>query len=126
MRQYPKLESATVDGARPSTSAPAPTWCAASSPRRSSASIAAADGIDYIESQSVQGLSTINVRLKLNFNAADALADISARVNQVRADLPPEAEVPAISIEPSDAQFAAMYLSFGSDDPRRTTRSPTT
>ena len=43
------------------------------------------------------------------------LADISARVNQVRADLPPEAEVPAINIEPSDAQFAAMYLSFGSD-----------
>ena len=42
--------------------------------------IAAADGIDYIESQSVLGLSTINVRLKLNFNAAEALADISARV----------------------------------------------
>ena len=35
-------------------------------------------------------------------------------MNQVRADLPPEAEVPAINIEPSDAQFAAMYLSFGS------------
>src|SRR5665811_1854941 len=73
--------------------------------------IAAADGIDYIESQSVQGLSTINVRLKLNFNAGNALADISARVNQVRADLPPEAEIPAIQIEPSDALIAAMYLS---------------
>src|ERR1700761_2907150 len=76
--------------------------------------IAAADGIDYIESQSVQGLSTINVRLKLNFNAAAALADVSARVDQVRADLPPEAQVPAISIQPSDAQIAAMYLSFSS------------
>src|SRR5213596_1783198 len=76
--------------------------------------IAAADGIDYIESQSTQGLSTINVRLKLNFNASAALADISTRVNQVRADLPPEAEIPAINIEPSDAQVAAMYLSFGS------------
>src|SRR6267142_1045800 len=76
--------------------------------------IAAADGIDYIESQSVQGLSTINVRLKLNASASNALADISARVNQVRQDLPPEAEVPAIAIEPSDAQIAAMYLSFGS------------
>src|SRR5271163_2186562 len=40
--------------------------------------IASADGIDYIESQSAQGLSTINVRLKLNFNAASALADITA------------------------------------------------
>ena len=55
------------------------------------------------------------VRLELNFPSATALADISARVNQVRADLPPEAEVPAITIEPSDAQIAAMYLSFGSD-----------
>jgi len=52
--------------------------------------------------------------LKLNFNAANALSDISARVNQVRADLPPEAEVPAINVEPSDARIAAMYLSFGS------------
>jgi multidrug efflux pump len=32
----------------------------------------------------------------------------------VRADLPPEAEVPAIAIEPSDSLMAAMYLSFGS------------
>src|ERR671937_1299833 len=69
--------------------------------------IAAADGIDYIQSQSTQGLSTISVRLKLNFNAASALADITARVNQVRADLPPEAEVPAIHIEPTDSLFAS-------------------
>src|SRR4029078_6148325 len=78
-------------------------------------SIAAADGIDYIEAQSVQGLSTINVRPKLNINAAAAMADVSARVDQVRADLPPEAQIPAITIEPSDAQVAAMYLSFLSD-----------
>src|SRR5262245_43021928 len=57
----------------------------------------------------------INVRSKLNFNAADALADISSRVNQVRADLPPEAQVPAIQVEPSDAQIAAMSLGFTSD-----------
>src|SRR5271166_899380 len=31
--------------------------------------IAGADGIDYIESQSVKGLSTISIRLKLNFSA---------------------------------------------------------
>jgi multidrug efflux pump len=76
--------------------------------------IAAADGIDYIESQSLQGLSTINVRLKLNTPAAAALADVSARVDQVRAEMPPEAQVPSISIQPSDAQIAAMYMSFSS------------
>ena len=89
-------------------------------------SIAAADGIDYIESQSVQGLSTINVRLKLNFSASNALADISARVNQVRADLPPEAEIPAINIEPSDSVVGGHVPELRLDDPRRKTRSPTT
>jgi multidrug efflux pump len=113
VRQYPKLESASVTVRT--------VYVGASSDlvrgfitTPLERAIAAADGIDYIESQSVQGLSTISVRLKLNFNAANALADISARVNQVRADLPPEAEVPAINIEPSDAQIASMYLSFGS------------
>src|SRR3954464_15603665 len=76
--------------------------------------IAAADGIDFIESQSTQGLSTINVRLKLNFPSAAALADISGRGTQGGADFPAEAEVPAINIEPSDSQIAAMYMSFSS------------
>ena len=113
VRQYPKLESATVTVRTAYIGASADLVRGFITTPLERA-IAAADGIDYIESQSVQGLSTINVRLKLNFSASNALADISARVNQVRADLPPEAEVPAINIEPSDAQVAAMYLSFGS------------
>ncbi len=117
VRQYPRLESATVTVRTPYVGANADLVRGfITTPLERS--IAAADGIDYIESQSDQGLSTINVRLELNFDAARALADISARVNQVRGDLPPEAEVPAIAIEPSDAQFAAMYLSFELEDPR--------
>ncbi|MEO6874023.1 MAG: efflux RND transporter permease subunit [Opitutaceae bacterium] len=77
--------------------------------------IAAADGIDYIESKSLQGYSLINVRLKLNYEPIKALAEISAKVNQVRNDLPPEAEVPAISVQSADSQFAAAYLSFASN-----------
>src|SRR5882672_8670409 len=113
-RQYPKLESATVSVRTVYVGASADLVRGFITTPLERA-IAAADGIDYIESQSVLGLSTINVRLKLNFNAAEALADISARVNQVRADLPPEAQVPAIQVEPSDAQVAGMYLSFTSD-----------
>ncbi len=113
VRQYPKLESATVTVRTPYVGANADLVRGFITTPLERA-IAAADGIDYIESQTVQGLSTINVRLKLNYSASNALSDISARVNQVRADLPPEAEVPAINIEPSDAQIAAMYLSFGS------------
>jgi multidrug efflux pump len=113
VRQYPKLESATITVRTPYVGANADLVRGFITTPLERA-IAAADGIDYLESQSDQGLSTINVRLKLNFDAAKALADVSARVNQVRGDLPPEAEVPAINIEPSDSIIAAMYLSFGS------------
>ena len=77
--------------------------------------IAATDGIDYIQSQSSQGLSLITVRLKLNYDPIKALAEINSRVNQVRNDLPPEAELPAISVQTADSQFAAAYLSFTSE-----------
>ncbi len=77
--------------------------------------IAAADGIDYLESQSVQGRSIINARLKINYDPIKALSEISSKVNQVRGDLPPEAEVPIINVESADSQFASAYLSFTSD-----------
>jgi multidrug efflux pump len=77
--------------------------------------IAAADGIDYIESQSSQGVSTISARLKLNYDPIKALSEISSKVDQVRDDLPPEAEIPIINVESADSQFAAAYLSFTSD-----------
>jgi multidrug efflux pump len=113
VRQYPRLESATIVVRTPYVGASADLVRGfITTPIERS--VAAGNGIDYIESQSEQGLSTINVRLQLNVDTARALADISARVNQVRGDLPPEAEVPAISLEPSDAAFASMYLSFDS------------
>jgi multidrug efflux pump len=78
--------------------------------------IASADGIDYMESTSAQGLSTINVHLKLNYDTNAALTQIQAKVAQVRNDLPPEAEAPVIDLQTSDNQFAAMYLGFSSKD----------
>jgi multidrug efflux pump len=77
--------------------------------------IAAADGIEYISSQSTLGLSTISIRLRLNFDSTKALAEVSSKVDQVRRDLPPEAEIPTINIESADSQFASAYLSFSSD-----------
>ncbi len=78
--------------------------------------IASADGIDYMQSSSAQGLSTITVRLKLNFDTNAALTQIQAKVAQVRNDLPPEAEAPIIEVESKDSEFAAVYLSFYSKD----------
>lgn len=77
--------------------------------------IAAAEGIDYVESKSLQGISIINARLKLNYDSTKALADISSKVDQVRNDLPAEAQLPSISVQSADSQVAAAYLSFWSD-----------
>src|SRR5438093_313873 len=77
--------------------------------------IAAADGIDYIQSQSSQSTSTITVRLKLNYDANKALSDISSKVDAIRRDLPPDAEIPVLEIQSADTQTASCYLSFTSD-----------
>src|SRR6202008_1387528 len=78
--------------------------------------IASADGIDYMESTSSQGISTIDVHLKLNYDTNAALTQIQAKVAQVRNDLPPEAEAPVIELQTADNRFAAMYLGFSSKD----------
>jgi multidrug efflux pump len=76
--------------------------------------IASADGIDYIESSSSQGVSLITLHLKLNYDTNAALTQVQAKVAQVRNDLPPEAEAPIIELETADTQFASMYIGFSS------------
>ncbi len=77
--------------------------------------IASADGIDYLESQSAQSLSIITAHLKLNFDTNAALTQVQAKIAQIRNELPPEAEAPSIELTTSDSQFALMYISFYSD-----------
>ena len=77
--------------------------------------IAGADGIEYLESSSALSVSTITAHLKLNQDSRKALAEIASKVDQVRGDLPPAAQVPVINIESADSQFASCYLSFSSD-----------
>src|SRR5215207_9790576 len=78
--------------------------------------IASADGIDFMESSSAQGVSTITVHLKLNYDTNAALTQIQSKVAQVRNTLPPEAEAPIIGLETADSQVASMYLGFSSPD----------
>lgn len=114
VRQYPRSENATVTVTTVYVGASAELVRGFITTPLERA-IAAADGIDYIQSQSAQSRSTISVRLKINYDATKALAEISSKVDQVRADLPPEAEVPIINIESADSRFASAYLSFTSD-----------
>src|SRR5436305_12449162 len=78
--------------------------------------IAGADGIDFLESSSAQGVSTITVHLKLNYDTNAPLTQIQSKVAQVRNQLPPEAEAPIIDLQTTDSQFAAGYLGFSSRD----------
>ncbi|MGH7562397.1 MAG: efflux RND transporter permease subunit [Gemmatimonadales bacterium] len=71
-------------------------------------------GVDYIESTSRAGVSTVTVRLKLNYNSTAALAEVTARLQQVRSELPPDAEPPTLEIQRTDRPFASFYLGFTS------------
>ncbi|MGI9341776.1 MAG: efflux RND transporter permease subunit [Gammaproteobacteria bacterium] len=75
--------------------------------------IASADGIDYVESSSIPGVSSITAHLKLNYPPYDALTQITAKVNRVRADLPADSEDPVLQLAIGEAA-SAMYLSFNS------------
>src|SRR5512140_1041789 len=114
VRQYPRNENATVTVTTVYVGASANLVRGFITTPLERA-IAAADGIEYMESKSTLGLSTITIRLKLNYDSTKALAEISSKVDQVRRDLPLEAEVPVINIESADSQFASAYLSFSSD-----------
>src|SRR5499427_7010751 len=76
--------------------------------------IASADGIDYLESSSAQGVSSITVHLRLNYDTNAALTQIQTKVSQVRNDLPPEAQAPVIDLQTADTEFAGMYIGFSS------------
>jgi multidrug efflux pump len=114
VRQYPRSENATVTVTTVYVGASAELVRGfVTEPLERS--IAAADGIDYMESASKLGLSTITVHLRLNYDSKKGLGEISSKVDQVRNDLPAEAEIPTLTIATADSQFASAYLSFSSD-----------
>jgi multidrug efflux pump len=78
--------------------------------------VSAISGVDYIESESRAGVSTVTVRLKLNHDPTAALAEVTARLQQVRSELPPDAEPPAVEVQRADRPYASIYVSFTSTE----------
>lgn len=78
-------------------------------------SVASAEGIDYMTSSSVQGLSTITLTIKLNFDPQIAFTDVMSKVQQTLNQLPKEAQQPVI-IKKSDSSTALMYISLDSKE----------
>jgi hydrophobe/amphiphile efflux-1 (HAE1) family protein len=75
--------------------------------------VASAEGIDTLVSNSQQNTSTITLNLLLNANADRAVADVLAKVNQVKYLLPREAFDPIVVKQTGDST-AVLYMSFNS------------
>src|SRR5213596_3118461 len=76
--------------------------------------VSAIGGVDYVESTSRAGVSSITVHLKLNHSTTAALAEVTARLQQVRSELPAEAQPPMVEVQKADRPYASFYLSFTS------------
>ena len=114
VNQYPQTQNAIVTittayyGADPETIAGFIT-------QPLEASIAQAQGIDYLSSTSVSGVSTIVATLKLNYNSNAALTQIQTQISAVKNQIPPQAQQPILTVQVGQS-IAAMYMGFYSDD----------
>jgi multidrug efflux pump len=75
--------------------------------------IAQAQGIDYLSSVSSAGSSVITATLQMNYPSNKALTEISAQVNAVRNQLPPQSQLPIISLQ-ANQTTDVMYLNYSS------------
>ena len=75
--------------------------------------VAQADNVDYMSSSSSPSRSVITVKMKLNTDPNAALADVLAKVNSVRSELPSGIEDPTVTS--STGGSGIMYISFRSN-----------
>ena len=112
IRQYPKLSNTTITvttvypGASPDLVQGFITTPLAQA-------IATAEGIDYLTSSSVQGTSTTTAYIRLDYDPSRALADVMAKVQQVKYLLPKDAQDPII-VKATGQTTAVMYIGFAS------------
>src|SRR3954454_13522976 len=113
VQQYPKIESSSVVITTVYYGAGAETVRGFLTTPIERA-VSAIGGVDYVESTSRAGVSTITIHLKLNHNSTAALAEVPARLQQVRSELPADAEPPVVEVQRADRPYASFYLSFTS------------
>jgi multidrug efflux pump len=110
IQQFPRIESSSIiittvyvgasaDGIRGFVTTPI---------ERAVSSIS---GVDYVESTSVAGLSTVTVRLKLNHSSTVALTEVGNRLDRIRSELPAEAESSVVHVQRADRAYATFYVS---------------
>ena len=75
--------------------------------------------IDYVDSITTAGLSTVRVWLTFDADADAALARVSARLDAIASDLPDDIEPPSIDVQRADRPNATFYISVTSDQRSR-------
>ena len=107
--QYPEIESSSLVITTPYIGADAKTvqGFVTEPIERAASSI---PGIDYVDSTTTAGMSTVTVWLKLNERSTDALAELTTRLSQIRFELPAGAEDPAVRVRRADRPQAGWYL----------------
>ena len=113
VQQYPKIESSSVVITTLYSGASAETVRGFLTTPIERA-VSAIGGVDHVESTSRAGVSTVTVHLKLNHSSTAALAEVTARLQQVRSELPAEAEPPVVEVQRADRPYGTFYLSFNS------------
>ena len=109
VQQYPTIESASLVISTPYVGASAEVvqGFITDPIERVAATI---PGVDFIASETRAGMSQVTVFLKLNEDSADALAELSTRLGQIRFELPQGAEDPAVEVQRADRPQAGWYL----------------
>ncbi|STY28677.1 multidrug efflux transporter [Legionella wadsworthii] len=114
IRQYPRMDNTviTIMTAYPGADADLIAGFITSPLEKA---VASAEGIDYMTSSSTQGLSTITLNIKLNFDPQVAFTDVMSKVQQTLNQLPRESQQPVI-LKTSDSSTALMYISMDSTE----------
>ena len=113
--QYPKIESSSLEITTPYIGASDETvqGFVTEPIERAAASI---PGIDYVDSETTAGMSTVTAWLRLNEDSTDALAELNTRLSQIRFELPAGAEDPAVNVVRADRPNAGWYLTVAVKD----------
>jgi len=113
IRQYPLLASSTITISTEYPGASAELMQGFVTQPITQA-VSSVEGIDYLSSSSQQGRSLITLRMVLNRDSTQALAETMAKVNQVRYRLPEKAYDPVVELSAGDST-AVAYVGFASD-----------
>jgi multidrug efflux pump len=114
IRQYPKLSNTTITVTTIYPGASAELMQGFITTPISQA-VSTAEGIDYLTASSIQGTSTIIAYIRLNYDPSKALTDVMAKVQQVKYQLPKEAQDPIIT-KSTGQTTAVMYIGFSSSE----------